>query len=62
MALVDQKHNTETARNEYQIPIFQGGLLHELYFIAINNREQVIIRPSKKIVAKHVVEELEVLT
>ena len=41
--------------------MFQGGLLHELYFIAINNRKQIIIGPSKKIVAIHVVGELEVL-
>jgi len=61
MALVDQKHNTETARNGYQIPMVQGGLPHKLYFIAIDNREQIIIGPSKKIVATHVVGELEVL-
>ena len=41
--------------------MFQGGPLHELYFIAINNREQIIVGSSKKIVAMHVVEELEVL-
>jgi len=51
----------ETARNEYQILMFQGGPLHELYFITINNREQVIIGPNKKIVATHMVGELEVL-
>ena len=61
MVLVDQKHNTETARNRYQISMFQGGLPYELYFIAIDNREQVIIGPSKKIVATHVVGELKVL-
>ena len=60
-ALVNQKHNTETARNGYQIPMFQGGPLHKLYLIAIDNREQIIIGPSKKIVATHVVGELEVL-
>ena len=60
-ALVDQKHNTETARNSYQIIMFQGGLPHEPYFIAINNRGQVIIGPSKKMVATYVVGELEVL-
>ena len=60
-ALVDQKHNTEAARNGYQIPMFQGGPLHELYLIAIDNRKQIIIGPSKKIVATHVVGELEVL-
>ena len=61
MALVDQKHNTNIARNGYQISMFQEGPPHKPYFIAINNREQVIIGPSKKIVATHVVGELEVL-
>jgi len=61
MAFVDQKHNTETARNSYQIVIFQGGLLHEPYFIAIDNREQAIIGPSKKTVATYMVGELEIL-
>ena len=61
MALVDQKHNTETARNGYQIVMFQGGLPYEPYFIAIDNRGQVIIGPNKKTVATYVVEELEVL-
>jgi len=41
--------------------MFQGGLPHELYFIAIDNQDQIIIGPSKKIVATHVVGELEVL-
>ena len=41
--------------------MFQGGPLHELYFIVIDNRGQVIIGPNKKIVAIYVVRELEVL-
>ena len=49
------------AKNGYQIHMFQGGLLYEPYFIAIDNRDQIIIGPSKKIVAMHVVGELEVL-
>jgi len=61
MALVDQKHNTETARNSYPIIMFQGGPLHEPCFIAINNKGQIIIGPSKKTVAIYVVGELEVL-
>ena len=61
IAFMDKKHNMEMARNGYQIHIFQEGLLYEPYFIAINNREQVIIGPSKKIVAMHMVGELEVL-
>jgi len=60
-ALVDQKHNTEIARNSYPIIMFQGGPPHEPYFIAINNREQIIIGPSKKTVATYVVGELEIL-
>jgi len=55
------KHNTDIARNRYQIQMFQGGLLHEPYFIAIDNQDQIIIGPSKKIVVTHIVEELEVL-
>jgi len=61
MAFLDQKHNMETLRNRYQIPMFQGGPPHKPYFIAIDNREQIIIGSNKKIVATHVVGELEVL-
>jgi len=61
MALVYQKHNTETARNGYPIVMFQGGSPHKPYFIAINNQEQIIIGPSKKTVATYVIEKSEVL-
>jgi len=61
MAFVEQKHNIKTVRNGCQIPMFYEGPPYEPYFIAIDNREQVIISPSKKIVATHVVGELEVL-
>jgi len=61
MAFLEKKHNMDTARNGYQIHMFQGGLPHKPYFIAIDNKDQVIIGPSKKIVAIHVVGELEVL-
>jgi len=61
IAFLERKHNMDTARNGYQIHIFQGGPLHEPYFIAIDNKDQVIISPSKKIMAIHVVGELEVL-
>ena len=60
-ALMNQKHNTETTRNGYPIIMFQGDLSHELYFIVINNRGQVIIGPNKKTVAIYIVGELEVL-
>ena len=61
MTFLERKYNTDTARNGFQIHMFQGGLPHEPYFIAIDNKDQVIIGPSKKIVAMHVVGELEVL-
>ena len=60
-AFLDKKYNTETSKNVCQISIFQGGPLHEPYFISIDNKDQIIIGPSKKIVATHVVGELEVL-
>ena len=42
--------------------MFQGGPPHEPYFITIDNLQQIIIGPSKKIVAPHVVGELEVMS
>ena len=60
-AFLDRKRNMDTSRNGCQIPMYQGGPLYKLYFVAIDNKDQVIIGPSKKIVATHVVEELEVL-
>ena len=41
--------------------MFQRGSPHEPYFIAIDNRGQVIIGPNKKIVVTFVVGELEIL-
>ena len=58
---LDKKHNTDTARNGYQIHMFQEGPPHKPYFIAKDNKDRIIIGPSKKIVAMHVVGELEVL-
>ena len=55
---MDRKRNTDTARNRCQIPMYKEGPPHEPYFIAINNKDQVIIGPSKKIVTTHVVGEL----
>ena len=51
MAFMETKYNTDTSRNRYHIKMFQGGLPHEPYLIAIDNKDQVIIGPSKKIVA-----------
>ena len=61
IAFLEKRPNMETARNRYQIPMFQGGPPHKPYFIAMDNKYQIIISSSKKIVATHVVGELEVL-
>ena len=61
MAFMDKKRNTDISRNGCQIPMYQGSPPHEPYFVAIDNKDQVIIGPSKKIVATHMVGELEVL-
>ena len=61
IALVDNKHNTETSRNRYPINIFQKDPPYEPFFIATNNQGQVIISSNKKIVATYIVGELEVL-
>jgi len=60
-AFMEEKHNTETSRNGYPITMYQGEPLYEPYFIAIYNQGQVIISPDKKIVAIHVIGELEIL-
>ena len=61
VAFVESKYNTDTARNGHQIHMFQEGPPHEPYFIAMDNKDQIIIGLNKKIVATHVVGELEVL-
>ena len=60
-ALMDSKNNMEISRNRITIKMFQGRPLHEPFFIAIDNKGQVIIGPNKKTVAMYVVGELEIL-
>ena len=61
MAFMEEKQNTKTIRNGYPIILYQGGPPHEPYFITIDNHGRAIIGPNKKLVAMHVVGELEVL-
>ena len=61
IALVKEKHNTETSWNSYLIAMYQGGPPHKPYFIAIDNRGQAIIGLNKKTVMMYVVGELKVL-
>ena len=61
-AFVETKYNTDISRNGYYIKMFQEGPPHEPYFVTIDNLQQIIIGPSKKIVAMHIVGELEVMS
>jgi len=60
-AFMETKYNTDTSRNGYYIKMFQEGPPHKPYFVSIDNLQQIIIGPSKKIVATHIVGELEVM-
>ena len=60
-ALVKKKYNIETSQNGYPITIYQRRPPHKLYFIAIDNRGQVIIGSNKKMVVTCMVKKLEVL-
>ena len=61
VTFVDNKHTMKNSCNGYLISIYQEEPLHKLYFIAINNHGQAIIGLNKKIVATHIVGELEVM-
>jgi len=58
---LENKRNTDTSRNGQQISMYQKGPPHKPYFIAIDNRDQIIIGPNKKMVAMYMVGELEIL-
>ena len=60
-ALVKKKYNIETSQNGYPITIYQRRPSYKLYFIAIDNRRQVIIGSNKKMVVTYMVKKLEVL-
>jgi len=48
-------------RREFFIEIYLGDLLHEPYFITLMLQGQIIIRPTKKMVALYVVGNLALL-
>ena len=58
---LEKKHNADTTRKELSIEMYTGGLLHELYFIALTLQGQIIIGPTKKMVASYVVGDLMLL-
>ena len=50
IVFLDKKHNIYMTRKELPIEIYSGGLLYELYFIALTLQGQIIIGPIKKMV------------
>ena len=55
IAFLEQKHNTDTLRNGFPISMYQGGPLHEPYFIVLRLQDQPIIGPNKTVVTSHMV-------
>ena len=48
-------------KKEFSIEMYIGGLLHESYFIMLTLQRKIIIGPTKKLVASHMVEDLVLL-
>ena len=57
MTFLKKKHNTNTIQKEFLIEIYIGGPPHELYFIALILKGEVVIRPIKKLVTSYIVED-----
>jgi len=56
-----KKHNADTMKKGFPIEIYMGGPPHEPYFIVLILQEQIIVRPTKKMVATYVVGDLVLL-
>ena len=55
------KHNADITRKGFPIEMYTEGPSHELYFIMLTLQERIIIGPTKKLVASHVVRDLALL-
>ena len=56
-----KKHNMDTTRKKLPIKMYSGSLPHKPYFITLILQEQIIIGPTKKIVALYVIRDLALL-
>ena len=56
-----QKHNADITKCEFPIKMYMKGLLYELYFITIILQGEIIIGPTKKLVALYIVGNLALL-
>ena len=56
-----KKYNTDIIRKKFLIEMYIGELPHKPYFIALTLQEQIIVGPTKKMVASYMVGDLALL-
>jgi len=56
-----RKHNTDMTRKGFPIEMYTGGPPYELYFIPLTLQGQIIVGPTKKLIATHVRRDLVLL-
>ena len=61
IAFLEKKHNADTIRKGFPIKMYTEGLPYEPYFIALTSQGQIIIEPTKQIVASYVMKDLALL-
>ena len=61
IAFLKKKHNTDIIRKDFSIKMYTGGPPYEPYFIVLTLWGQVIIGPTKKLVATYMVGDLALL-
>ena len=55
------KHNADTTRRGFPIKMYMDSPLYKLYFIVLTLQGQIIVGPTKKTIASHVVGDLALL-
>ena len=56
-----EKHNVDTTEKEFPIEIYIGEPPYELYFIVLILQREIVIGPTKKLVASYMVRDLALL-
>ena len=61
ITFLENKHNANTIRKEFPIEMYSEGLPHKPFFITLTLQDQLIIEPTKKMVALYMVGDLKLL-
>jgi len=56
-----KKHNFDISQQGFSIKMYSKGLPHEPFFIALILKGDIIIRPTKKLLASYIVGDLAFL-